>query len=149
MAAAAGFLCRSLARIVACLDNLAAEEQRWRPPAAGANSLLAIAAHALANAEDNVLGLLGGERIERRPATEFDDRDLTLAIVHERWSRLQPQLMHVLQQLPASALAATVNHPRRGRLSGFEVLVVALRHAAEHQGQAELTRDLVLARRET
>jgi RimJ/RimL family protein N-acetyltransferase len=148
MTAAAGFLCRSLARIVASLDNLTAEEQRWRPPAAGANSLLAIAAHALANAEDNVLGLLGGEHIERRREIEFDDRDLTLELVHARWAGLQPQLMHVLHKLPASALAATVDHPRRGCLSRFEVLLVALRHAAEHQGQAELTRDLVLARRE-
>jgi hypothetical protein len=53
----------------------------------------------------------------------------------------------MVRELSDSSLSAEVVHPRRGRLSGFEVLVIALRHAAEHMGQAELTRELVLARR--
>jgi hypothetical protein len=36
-------------------------------------------------------------------------------------------------------------HPRRGPLSGREILIVVARHAAEHLGQAELTRDLMKA----
>jgi len=40
------------------------------------------------------------------------------------------------------------DHPRRGKMSCREVLLVAARHAAEHMGQAELTRDLVIARRQ-
>jgi hypothetical protein len=147
IAAAAGFLCRSLARIVGCLEDLDGAEQRWQPPAPTANSLLAIAAHALANAEDNVLGVLGQQPVPRERAAEFDVRGLTAEAVRQRWAQLEPRLTRALQQMPASALVAEVSHPRRGRLSAFEVLLVALRHAAEHQGEAELTRTLVLAQR--
>lgn len=145
--ASAGFLCRSLGRIVGCLNDLDLDEQHWRPPAPGTNSLLAIAAHALANAQENVLGLLGGQPVEREHTIEFDDRQFTAQMIRERWVQLEPQLDRTLRELPASTLAADIDHPRRGRLSSFEVLMVALRHAAEHMGQAELTRDLVLARR--
>jgi hypothetical protein len=148
-AAAAGFLCRSLGRIVACLDGLDAAEQRWAPPAPGTNSVLAIATHALANAEENVLGLLGGEVIERERSTELaTDGRLGADDLRARWAGLQPRLTAVLERQSSADLAGVFEHPRRGRWRGFEVLMVALRHAAEHQGQAELTRDLVRARRE-
>jgi hypothetical protein len=46
-------------------------------------------------------------------------------------------------------LGATYRHPRRGAISGREILIVVARHAAEHLGQAELTRDLWKARQST
>jgi hypothetical protein len=70
-AASAGFLCRSLGRIVGCLGGLNVDEQRWRPPAPGTNSLLGIAAHALANTQENILGLLGGGAVERNHTAEL------------------------------------------------------------------------------
>jgi len=143
--AAAGFLCRSLERIVGCLDELTVEQQRWRPPAPGSNSLLGIAHHALSNAEDNVLGLLGGEPMARQRATEFDDRALDAPSIRAQWAALEPRLVACLAEQTPVTLLESVAHRRRGRLSRFEVLIVALRHAAEHLGQAELTRDLVLA----
>ena len=36
-------------------------------------------------------------------------------------------------------------HPRRGVLTGREVLLIVARHATEHLGRAELTRDLAKA----
>ena len=146
-AASAGFLCRSLGGIISCLDGLDVDEQRWRPPAPGTNSFLAIAAHALANTQENILGLLGGGAVERDHIAEFDDRQHTAAAIYQQWQELEPRLAKVVQGLPDSFLSAQVVHPRRGQLSGFEVLVIALRHAAEHMGQAELTRELLLARR--
>ena len=143
--AAAGFLCRSLGRIVGCLDELTAEQQRWLPPALGSNSLLAIARHALQNAEDNVLGLLGGAPMARERAADFDDQALDAAAIGAQWTALEPRLVACLAEQTMVTLLESVEHRRRGRLSRFEVLIVALRHAAEHLGQAELTRDLVLA----
>ena len=145
--AISGFLSRSLGRIVGCLDGLDYAEQRWRPAAPNTNSLLSIAWHALANAEENILLLLGGQPAQRDHAIEFDDARLTAADVQKRWRELEPLLDDALRNLPDSALSAGVNHPRRGDVTVFEVLVVALRHAAEHMGQAELTRDLARARR--
>ena len=40
-------------------------------------------------------------------------------------------------------------HPRRGQMSGRAILMVVIRHAAEHMGHAELTRDLIRAKRNT
>ncbi len=36
-------------------------------------------------------------------------------------------------------------HPRRGEVRGFDVLLVVARHAAEHLAQAEVTRTIVQA----
>lgn len=96
--ASAGYLCRSLGRIVGC-----------------------------------------GRTVEREQNAEFNDQRLTAEAVRERWNQLEPQLDQTLRELPPAALIAEVEHPRRGQLTGFEVLVVALRHAAEHMGQADLT----------
>ena len=38
-------------------------------------------------------------------------------------------------------------HPRRGIITGRDVLIVVARHAAEHWGEAQLTRSLMNARR--
>jgi hypothetical protein len=54
--AAAGFLCRSLGRVIGCLDGLTPDEATWHPPADSANSLLTIAWHTLNNAEENISG---------------------------------------------------------------------------------------------
>ena len=37
-------------------------------------------------------------------------------------------------------------HPRRGTITGRDVLIVVARHAAEHWGEAQLTRSLLKAR---
>jgi hypothetical protein len=37
-------------------------------------------------------------------------------------------------------------HPRRGDITGREVLIVVARHAAEHWGEVQLTRSLMRAR---
>ncbi|MDP9352215.1 MAG: DUF664 domain-containing protein [Chloroflexota bacterium] len=47
--------------------------------------------------------------------------------------------------MPRSRLEEEIEHPRRGRITGREVLLVVARHCAEHLGQAELTRDLLEA----
>ncbi len=47
--------------------------------------------------------------------------------------------------LSALDLEREVTHPRRGALTGRDVLIVVARHAVEHLGQAELTRDLARA----
>jgi hypothetical protein len=145
---ASGFLRRSPERVMACLDGLDDGDQRWRPSAAGANSLLAIAWHALGNAEENILEILGNQPVERDRTAEFTDAALDAAHVRERWRELEPQLDAVLRSGSDHSSSELVHHPRRGELTTFEVLVVALRHATEHMGQAELTRDLVLARRQ-
>ena len=49
--------------------------------------------------------------------------------------------------LPAADLDRERKHPRRDMLTGREVLIVVARHTAEHWGEAQLTKSLLLAER--
>ena len=112
-----------------------------------ANSLLAIAGHALANAEDNVLGTVCGESVQRERAGEFLQSGVTAEQVRERWEALHQRISTAMGRVKARDLTAERRHPRRGLLTGREVLIVAARHAAEHQGEAELDAPLCWTQR--
>jgi DinB superfamily len=137
----------SLERIIACTEGLTDEELNWRPSAPGANSLGAIALHALANAEENILGTLCGEAVARDRDSEFTGADVSPAAIQARAEEVQTRIREALARLTPEDLQRECQHPRRGPLSGREVLLIAARHAAEHVGQAELTRDLLRAAR--
>ena len=145
LAAFCGFICRSIDRILACLDGLGEEELHWRPSAA--NSFSVLAAHTLANAEENILGTLCGRTIERNREQEFAVGAVTADGLRARWRELRLRIGQALACLLPAELERERLHPRRGALTGREVLIVVARHAAEHQGQAELTRDLLRAPR--
>ncbi len=140
-----GFIQRAIARVTACLEGCGETELNWRPPAEGANSLYAIAVHVLANAEENLLGILCGQPTARQRADEFQAHGISPEPVRRAWQDLQYRIESALAGLGPEALAREYEHPRRGRLSGWAVLTVVARHAAEHMGQAELTRDLLRA----
>jgi hypothetical protein len=143
----AGTLCRTLDRIVACLDGLSPQEQLWQPAAPEANGLLAIAHHALSNAADNVLRVIDGQVVPRDRATEFERLPASADELRQRWAALEPRLRRVLEALTMADLPRLVELGWRAPAPILEVTIMAIRHAAEHQGQAELTRDLVLAQR--
>ena len=142
------YIAASLDRLVGCLSNLDELGLNWRPPAEEANSLYALAVHTLANAEENILGTLCGQPIGRDREAEFAARGTSPREVEERWRELRARLLVSLAGLPRSRLEEEIEHPRRGRITGREVLLVVARHCAEHLGQAELTRDLLQATRQ-
>lgn len=138
----AGPILRTVDRIVAALDGLTEEQAAWRP-AVAANSIAMIATHMLGNLEEVVLGVLCGGRPARDRDAEFE-RPQTVHELRERWPRLRQEIEDALGALPPDALGLPYQHPRRGTLSGTALLLTVARHASEHQGHAELTRDLVL-----
>jgi hypothetical protein len=75
------------------------------------NSLLGIAAHALANTQENILGLLGGVAVERDHTAEFDDQQHTSGAIFQQWQELEPRLAKMVRELPESSLSAQVVHP--------------------------------------
>lgn len=137
------YIAGSLDRLVAVVAELDEVELSWRPPAQGANSLRVLAAHTLGNAEENLVGLLGGEEVARDRDAEFLAPAGDGPELERRRLALRPRVERALAGLDAGALARQHAHPRRGTVSGREVLLVVARHAAEHLGQAELTRDLL------
>jgi hypothetical protein len=137
------FISDSLDRMIACLDGLDEGQLNWRPPADGANSVWVLAVHSLANAEENILSILGGRPSTRDRDAEFRARGVSPEALRERWSTLRPSLQEAIRTLPPADLDREYAHPRRGTLTGREILLLVTQHAAEHLGHAEVTRDLL------
>jgi hypothetical protein len=55
-------------------------------------------------------------------------------------------VQQALENAPEAWLDQHYTHPRRGDMTGREILIKTVRHAAEHLGHAELTRDLLRVR---
>ena len=138
------YIAGSLDRLLAMVEELPSDVLAWRPPAPGANAILALARHTMANAADNILGTLAGNEVQRDREAEF--LDLPGRELVEHWRALRAELRAALSDTSDEHLSETLEHPRRGPITGREVLIVVARHAAEHLGQAELTRDLAANR---
>jgi hypothetical protein len=98
------------------------------------------------NAEENLLGTLCGEPHGRHYASEFSAAAPVPDAVRERWVRVRDRIAKSLGTLTRADLDAVRQHPRRGTITGRDVLIVVARHAAEHWGEAQLTRSLMKAR---
>jgi len=139
-----GFISGSLDRLMGLVREQPEAVVRWTPIASDANSIFVLAQHTIGNAADNLLAVLGGQEMVRDRAAEFETSTTVTALV-ERWSELRPALESQMRSLGTAEFLAEFVHPRRGAISGLSILIVVARHAAEHLGQAELTRDLALA----
>lgn len=140
------FIASSLDRLVALALALDETGLAWRPPGPETNSVHALTIHTLGNAEENILQTLCGTLVGRERDAEFAQAGAA-AGVRARWETLRPHLAAALAAVAPGELDRARPHPRRGTLSGRAVLIVVARHAAEHLGQAELTRDLWRASR--
>jgi hypothetical protein len=136
-----GTLIRRVDRIMDSLADLSESQAGAVPPVPGANSLLAIAVHTMANAEENVLGVIGGKDTVRVRESEFSPANKSVSEIAAEWQQIRAEITEFLDTVSNEMLDTTYDHPRRGRISGRKVLLSATVHAAEHAGHAELTRD--------
>jgi hypothetical protein len=132
-------------RLVATTDGLTPDQLNWRPPVAGGNSVTVLAVHTLANIEESVLEVLGGQPVGRIRDEEFVARNLAAEALRNRQAEIMTKVRAVLATLPANTWDREYTHPRRGLMTGRDVLLLVLHHAAEHLGHAELTRDWINA----
>jgi uncharacterized damage-inducible protein DinB len=139
-------LTTAIERIIACMDGLDRDEINWKPVENVTNSLYVLAVHTMANAEQTVVSMLGGENLPRDRDSEFAAVGESADWVHDRWATLKPALQYTLAGLSAEDLERQYEHPRRGKMTGWEALVMVVTHANEHVGHAELTRDLLKAK---
>src|SRR4051812_39096282 len=98
--------------LVACLDGLTEEELNWRP-LPNANSLFVLATHMLGNLEENLCGVLCGQRVQRQRAVEFSSRGASATVPQEQWHALQQRVIHAFDQLSRAELVRERPHPRR------------------------------------
>ena len=136
------FITETLDRFTAVASEGPDAALHWAPPAADANSIAVLLVHTLGNVEEQVIEVVGGEPVHRQREAEFIEGDLTGAQLAGQWQALRPRLEQALAGLDPAELDRERSHPRRGMITGREALLLAIRHAGEHLGQSELTRDL-------
>ncbi|HEX2909823.1 MAG TPA: DinB family protein [Chloroflexia bacterium] len=145
------YIMNTVDRIMNSLSGLDEQQLNWRPPAPETNSLYVIASHVLMSTQENILKILGGipaEQLPLKAATRdeiFSTSGNTTERLMEDWSKLRSVLESQFRVITENDLAREINHPRRGKITGLEVLLAVTSHMAEHLGHAELTRDLVKA----
>lgn len=134
-----------LDRFANVMDGLSVDDLNWRPTAPETNSIYALATHTLGNVRWTVIEILGGQPADRDRDAEFQSAADASNVPIPTWDSVQAELEHVLAAMPADAMDRTYLHPVFGPCTGREVMVVMIRHAAEHLGHAGLTRDMVKA----
>ena len=137
---------QGLVSIVSCFDGLSPAEVHAHP-IAGANSLAIIVRHSLANAHRNVLASFAGEPYDYHRDAEFVDDGETVASMVATWAELRERMHKALAPFTAADLPTPREHARMGTVPGRRVLLQAAIHVAEHSGEAQLTRQLVIAQR--
>jgi uncharacterized damage-inducible protein DinB len=138
-------LLKELDRVVAALDGLDEEAVNWKPPAAGANSLLVLATHTLGAAEDHVLRRAVGLTVQRSRDVEFAAKG-SAGHIRERADQVRRRIREALESFDPARLGDE-REAGSGTWTVRDALIHAIAHAAEHAGQAELTRDLWRARK--
>lgn len=134
---------RSQEHLISFLDGLDEDDINYRP-LENANSLYVLATHMMSNMKETILAILCGQTMSKRQR-EDDFKVVGTAIepVRESWNELKKRIESSLALLHPDALDKEYMHPRRGKITGREILVVVAKHAAEHVGQAGLTLDLL------
>ena len=130
-------------RLIGCLEGQRADDLNWTP-LEDANSLYVLATHTMGNIRQNVLGGLCDVPVQRDRDAEFQVTGDSPEEIKARWNELRDQISDCVLHVPEDRLDRAKEHPGRGAISDRETLIVAARHAAEHFGQAQLTRDLLL-----
>ena len=137
-------LLEEVERVLSAADGLDATQLSWAPRTKGANSLLVLAAHTVGAAERHVVRSIGGGEVTGTRDEEFVARG-DMAPIRARWDAVRRKIVETIDSMPPGRLDDAVPKPSRIRTI-HGVLVHAVAHAAEHAGQAELTRDLIKER---
>lgn len=134
-------LLREVDRVIGATDRLGAGQLAWIPRAKDANSLIVLAAHTVGAAERHILVNIAGRAPARSRDEEFANAG-DMAGIRTRWDEVRRAVVDVLDHLPPGRLDEDLPGPVSTR-SVHAMVVHAIAHAAEHAGQAELTRDLL------
>jgi uncharacterized damage-inducible protein DinB len=135
-------------RLLETIADLDEEAVNWKPPVPSANSLLVLVTHALGSAEDHVVRKAAGKTVVRNRDAEFaatGGASHLTARANEVRSRIADALAGLEGRLEEERESPFRRWP--GKSTVRDSLVHAISHTAEHAGQAQLTRDLYIAKR--
>jgi hypothetical protein len=141
------FLEQVLDRFVELMDGLGPDELNWHPDAPGTNSIHVLSTHTMGNVRWTVLEIIRGHSVNRDRDGEFASMAGETNVPVEQWPALRGELEEAIGALPAEAMDTIYHHPVFGDYTGRQVMLVMIRHAAEHLGHAGMTRDLIMANR--
>jgi hypothetical protein len=133
--------------IMGCLDGLTVDEVNWRPAVPAPNTLAIIAIHAQGNVAQNVVELLGGDDVGRVRKEEFLTEGDVVERAREQWSQLRVQVAESIAGYDEATWERELHHYTDQTMTGREVLLLVHRHATEHLGEAQMIKDLIVARR--
>ena len=140
----------AIERVLNALDDLSVEELNSRP-LEKTNSLYLLAIHTIGQAEENVVEFIGGTTVGRDRDAEFEavtDDVAAMAAARERWDEARARIQEALESTPEEEWRRMRAHPRRGiEMDGLGILSLAMSHASEHAGHADLTRQWLLEQR--
>lgn len=136
-------LIRRVDQIVGSMDGLTPDEVNQSPPVPEANTLAVLAVHTMANVEENLFEIIGGQSVGRNREEEFRVKGRSAEELKRDWETLRERIDQFLDGMTPEMLEREYEHHRRGKITGRGVLLVATAHAAEHAGHAELTRDWI------
>lgn len=108
------YISNSLDRLVEAMTGLTVDELNWRPPAAGTNSVHVLVVHTIANAEENLLGTLCGQHVERDREGEFGAVARIGGGLASSWPARRAALERALAEIQPGQLSHSYAHPRRG-----------------------------------
>ena len=131
--------------LVGCLEGVGSDDLDWSP-LDDANSLYVLATHTMGNVRHNLLNGLCGLAISRDRDAEFVVTGGSASDIEAHWNELKSRISDSVEGLPPGEMDRERDHARYGTISGRALLVLVSTHAAEHYGQAQLTRDLLKAR---
>jgi uncharacterized damage-inducible protein DinB len=149
----ADFLERLARDLIAELQDLPDEVLNRPLPWADANTLFALATHTVGMGEFWVLTLVGGQKIARNRAAEFQAQGRGAELIRriEQWSAACRVL---LDQLPDAQLNDLAQPPAEFLATGGfgdapltqrACLLHVIEHSATHLGQIQLTRQFLLS----
>ena len=135
------FIVESEDKLIESLHGLEEDSLNWSP-LDNANSLYVLATHTMGNIEQNILGGICDEPFRRDRDAEFLAQGDSWETIQTRWRELRCRISECIKDVPQNRLERK-KESSLGILTGRETLMVVARHAAEHLGHAELTRDLL------
>jgi hypothetical protein len=139
-----------LRQIVAAVDGLSSNQLNWRPPAREANSVYALAAHAIGNARAWTLGIAAGRPMGRDRPGEFASSGDDAAKLRHEAAQLLDEITAAFAGLSPSQLDRRLVPDQElwgegppHEISVRDAIVQVIEHASLHLGHIQLTRDLI------